>query len=572
MTNIYLRQDKEGLRGQAIAKHGLRLIFKDLLHKQLNKNIYTKILFSNMTVFVCSLIAMMMFSSFIVKQVIYNQLQQDVLRKAKRVNFALLQLTVGKASTEASKQARNDFESAWKDWQKAQSLFQFGVISKKDYDKAEAAYEGAIASQIGDQGRAKRELLKFLADLFNARRITVFNKTGNIVDTSAEQEVALGSKVDEKFIAALTRGEIVITQAVDRETRRSTFIAVIPMGNNQNTIENGILLEMKPPNLDFALSRMHLYLAIGGMVILVVIIFSSVYLAMHISRPISRLATTVAEISRGCDVLSIEDQPLDEINALASQLNKLAIRLHKIQTESSKMEEERARLFTEISHELRTPLTSVQGFVEAIRDGMVQDKALLERYLDTIYTQTVHITRLVDDILALGRLESGNMTVEKQPLDIITLAQSVITSIEAEAMSRNTALLLEKKTNNAIVIGDVDRMEQIIRNLLKNAIKATENGTIRVCVDANQGEVVLTIQDNGIGIAVEDLPRIWDRFYRVKNQRWSHIQEKGSSGLGLVIVKKLVQLQGGTINVESQLGKGTTFSISFPSFDQNIEF
>jgi signal transduction histidine kinase len=572
VTNIYLRQDKDGLRGQAGAKHGLRLIFKDLVQKQFNKNIYTKILFSNMIVFVCGLIAMMMFSSFIVKQVTYNQLQQDLLRKAKRVNFALLQLTVGKAPTEASKQARNDFESAWKDWQKAQSLFQFGVISKKDYDKAKAAYERAVASQIGDRGQAKRELLKFLADLFNARRITVFNRTGNIVDTSAEQEVALGSKVDEKFIAALNRGEIVITQAVDRETRRSTFIAVVPMGNNQNTIENGILLEMKPPNLDFALSRMHLYLVIGGMVILVVIIFNSVYLAMHISRPISRLATTVAEISRGCDVLSIEDQPLDEINALAGQLNKLAVRLQKIQAESSKMEEERARLFTEISHELRTPLTSVQGFVEAIRDGMVQDKALLERYLDTIYTQTVHITRLVDDILALGRLESGNMTVEKQPLDIITLAQSVITSIEAEAMSRNTALLLEKKTENAIVIGDVDRMEQIIRNLLKNAIKATENGTIRVCVDANQGEVVLIIQDNGIGIAVEDLPRIWDRFYRVKNQRCSHIQEKGSSGLGLVIVKKLVQLQGGIINVESQLGKGTTFSIRFPSFEQNVGF
>jgi signal transduction histidine kinase len=112
-------------------------------------------------------------------------------------------------------------------------------------------------------------------------------------------------------------------------------------------------------------------------------------------------------------------------------------------------------------------------------------------------------------------------------------------------------------------------MEQIIRNLLKNAIRATENGIIRVGVGARQGEIVLTIEDNGIGIAPEDLPRVWDRFYRVKNQRDSHMQEKGS-GLGLVIVKKLVQLQGGNIDVTSQLGIGTTFSITFPSFDQRV--
>jgi signal transduction histidine kinase len=126
---------------------------------------------------------------------------------------------------------------------------------------------------------------------------------------------------------------------------------------------------------------------------------------------------------------------------------------------------------------------------------------------------------------------------------------------------------LEKKTEKAVVIGDVDRIEQIIRNLLKNAVRATENGTIRVGVEARQDEVILTIEDNGIGIAPDDLPHIWDRFYRVKNQHGSHRQEKGS-GLGLVIVKKLVQLQGGKIDVASQLGKGTIFSISFPSFHQ----
>jgi signal transduction histidine kinase len=570
VTNTSLRWNKEIL-GKTRVTHWPRFIFKGLLQKQFGKNIYTKILFSNMTVFVVILIAMIMFSSFVVKQVTYNQLQQDLLHRAKRIDLVLLQLTdqirERKAPGGVSEQDGIDFELARKDWEKAQNLFLAGIINKKEYDNFKTAYKKAVALQTRAQTRNKQNLLKLLADFFNARRITVFSRTGDIIGTSAEQEVAPGSKVEEKYFKTLNKDDIVITRAVDRETKRFAFIAVIPLRNNQNAIENGILLEMKPPNIDFALSRMYLYSIIAGMFVLIVIIFISIYQAMSISRPISRLATTVAEISQEYNVLNVEDQPLEEINTLAGQLNKLAARLKKIQTENNRTEEERSRLFTEISHELRTPLTSIQGFVEAIRDGMVQDKALLERYLDTIYTQTVHITRLVDDILALGRLESGNITVEKQPLDLITLAQSVITSFEAEANNRNILLLLEKKTENAIVIGDVDRMEQVIRNLLKNAIKATENGAIKICVDVRQVEVILTIKDNGIGIAPEDLPHIWERFYRVKNQRNSHVQEKGS-GLGLVIVKKLVQLQGGNINVESQLGKGTTFSISFPSFDQ----
>ena len=240
--------------------------------------------------------------------------------------------------------------------------------------------------------------------------------------------------------------------------------------------------------------------------------------------------------------------------------------MQKIQSESSRMEEDKSRLFAEISHELRT-LTAVQGFVEAIRDGVVQDEALQKKYLDTIYTQTVHISRLVDDIMVLSRLESGSITVEKLPVDLTALAQGVVTTMEAEARKRQNVIRLDQKTGSAMVIGDVDRMEQVIRNLLKNAILATENGTIGVAVESREDEVLLTIHDNGIGISPEDLPHIWDRFYRVKNFS-RHGQENGS-GLGLVIVKKLVQLQGGRISVASELGKGTAFRIAFPCFKKS---
>lgn len=521
--NMYVQKKREKLQLVIRTLHRFWRMSKCFLQEQFNKNLYTRILFTNVTAFVIVLIALMMFSSFVVKQATYDRVQQELLREAKRVNFALLQQT----------------DSAWS-----------------------IPPDQRTSAQV----KAQQDYLKFLADIFDAK-ITIFDLEGKITATSAEQEIVPGSKVDEKLLELLKNNSIATSQKMDHDTGQPIFGAVVPMGNNKDTIKNGILLETTSSNLDLALSKMRLYMVIGGMVILLFIIFISVYLAMYISRPISRLTTTVTEISRGSYVLGHKEQPLDEINVLGGQINKLAERLQKIQTESSRMEEERARLFDEISHELRTPLTAVQGFVEAIRDGIVQDEALRERYLDTIHTQTVHVSRLVDDIMQLSRLESGNVTVEKLPVDLNTLAQGVAMSMEPVAKRTNTSIRLDQKIEKAIVLGDADRMEQVIRNLLKNAIRATENGTIRIEVEDREGKIVLSIEDNGIGISPEDLPHIWERFYRIKNQRDGHMREKGS-GLGLVIVKKLVQLQGGNIDVASQLGKGTTFRISFPSFEQ----
>jgi len=517
-----LQQGKGKLQSLALSFKKFSYNIKHLILEQFNKNIYTRILFANVIVFMIALIVLATFSNFIVKQVAYDQVQQDLLRKSKRVNYAL--------TTQ---------EQTWK-------------------------------NSMTDHTEIEQDLLRFLADSFDAR-ITVFDRQGTIISTSEEQEVVPGSKVDNKFVERLTSGETSVTRTSDNETGQLTFTASIPMGNSENsenTVENGILLETQPTNLDLTLNKMNLILLLGGMIILIIIIFVSVYLAMSISRQISRLTTSITEINMNgydnCD----DEQPLDEINVLAIQVNKLKLRLENIQAESYKIEEERTRLFAEISHELRTPLTAVQGFTEAIRDGMVEDDALQKKYIDMIYTQTIHITRLVDDILVLSRLESGAVSVKKLPLDLVALASGVVMSMEGLAKINNNSILFEKKIDNAVVVGDVDRMEQILRNLLKNAINATENGIIKVAVETSQYEVQVIIEDNGIGISPDDLPHVWDRFYKVKNLRNLNIGEKGT-GLGLVIVKKLVQLQDGKIEAESQIGNGTIFRISLPLFNQH---
>lgn len=521
--NTYLRQGGKMFRRATGFLHQVWLNVKRLIQEQFNKNLYTKILFTTVTAFSLALIILVVSSNFMVKQVIYNQIQQDLMREAKRVNFALL-------------------------------------------DQQGSEWNLPPDQRTQDQIKVQQDLLKHLADVYNIQ-ITIFDTKGNITAVSAEQEMVPGSKIEEKYLKAFQKDSIATVQTEEQETGEPIFAAVAPMGDSQTPVQNGILLETKAASLDLSLSKMRLQMTVGGVGILLFIIFISVYLAISISRPISRLSAAAAEISNGSYVLNDKEEPIEEIRTLAIQLNKLAERLQKGQAESGKMEEERTRLFAEISHELRTPLTAVQGFVEAIRDGMVQDEALREKYLSTIYSQTIHINRLVDDILELSRLESGNVTIEKLPVDMNALAHGVAASMEPVANRSNTTIIVEAKSEKAIMLGDADRLEQVIRNLLKNAIRATEHGVIRIGIESGQSTVTLNIEDNGAGIAPEDLPHIWDRFYRTKTQREEPVEEKGS-GLGLVIVKKLVQLQDGSIDAASQLGKGTTFHICFPAFDQ----
>ncbi|MCR6544528.1 sensor histidine kinase [Dehalobacterium formicoaceticum] len=490
---------------------------KHNLSQQYNKNIYTRILFTNVVVFTIALFVLINFANFIVTHSVYDQVQQDLLRKSKRVNYALTNKNI------------------------------------------------SAEPKSGNQFANEKELLRFLADSFNIK-IIIFDKDGTILSTSEEQELVPLSKIDAKYTEMLISGETKVARITDKETGQLTFTASIPMGNvedTEHTVEKGIFLESKPANLDASLNKMRLLMLLGGIIVLIFIIFISLYLANRISRPISRLVTSLAEFNGGNYVISDENKSFDEINDLADQIKKLTVNLEEIQSKSNKYEEERTRLFAEISHELRTPLTAVQGFTEAIRDDVVEDEMLQKKYLDMIYDQTIHINRLVDDILSLSRIESGDVTVGKLPLDLVALAHGVIMSMEDLANNNNTTITFNKNSDDAIMIGDVDRMEQIIRNLLKNAINATENGNIKVTIDSNESDILFSIEDTGVGISPEELPHIWDRFYRAKHQRNTDLEVKGT-GLGLVIVNKLVKLQDGKIDVESQLGKGTIFRLSFP--------
>jgi two-component system, OmpR family, phosphate regulon sensor histidine kinase PhoR len=217
------------------------------------------------------------------------------------------------------------------------------------------------------------------------------------------------------------------------------------------------------------------------------------------------------------------------------------------------------------SHELRTPLTAIRGFAETLRDGAASDRETATRFLGAILRHTHRLQRLVDDLLALSRAESDDQKFELGPVELRPLARDVVEGLEARGDQRRVTVAIEGFEDLPAVRGNHWALEHVLVNLLDNALKYTrEGGAVTLRARAAPAHVVLEVHDNGPGIAADHRERIFERFYRVDAGRG---RDQGGTGLGLSIVKHLVQRIGAKIDVESELGVGTTFRVTLARAD-----
>ncbi len=230
-------------------------------------------------------------------------------------------------------------------------------------------------------------------------------------------------------------------------------------------------------------------------------------------------------------------------------------------TEEQKLEKMRREFVANVSHELRTPLTSVKSYTETLLDGALQDKLTAEQFLSVINDETDRMTRLVKDLLTLSQ-HDGGISLNLEDTSLSDLVTSCVTRLKREAETKNQSLKLKIKQSIPIIKVDRYRIDQLIINIIGNAIKYTpEKGTISVQVYCEKDQIIISVEDNGIGIPAPDLSRIFERFYRVDKAR---SRQMGGTGLGLAIAKEIAVLHGGDISVKSKLGKGTSVSIELP--------
>lgn len=234
-------------------------------------------------------------------------------------------------------------------------------------------------------------------------------------------------------------------------------------------------------------------------------------------------------------------------------------------TDVQRIDKMRADFVANASHELKTPITAIRGFAETLIESETIDATIRQRFMRKIHGQSIRLSDLVSDLLALSRLESNDKAFNTQ-VDLTQVVQRVCANLQAVAQSHKVVLELEIEGGQMTLLGDDNALGQMATNLIDNAIKYTaEMGTVTVQIKAQSGLAVLTVKDNGLGIDEADQERIFERFYRVNKAR---SQSLGGTGLGLAIVKHIVQNHRGNLHLKSKLNRGSTFTVEIPLSDQ----
>lgn len=231
-------------------------------------------------------------------------------------------------------------------------------------------------------------------------------------------------------------------------------------------------------------------------------------------------------------------------------------------TERKRLEEMRSEFVANVSHELRTPLTSIRGFAETLLDGALEDPKVARQFTEIINNESERLSRLIEELLNLSKIEDRRYIPKRQPVDVLELVDNVVTILKPRAEEKNLNIKVNLPDRLPLAHGDPDMLTQVLIDLIDNAVSYTlPGGEININASVLQGEIKVDIQDSGIGIPPESLSRVFERFYRVDKAR---SREQGGTGLGLSIVKHIIDAHNGSVQVESKVGKGSTFSFIIP--------
>jgi len=248
--------------------------------------------------------------------------------------------------------------------------------------------------------------------------------------------------------------------------------------------------------------------------------------------------------------------------AAAIQNARLFSRIRSAYEQLKELDRMKSEFLSTVSHELRAPLHSIGGFMQLLLDGKVDDRATQREVLETVARQTGRLTRLINDLLDVSRMESGWLKLAKGPVQIRDVVWEVVAEVRPMAEGRQIALVDDTAPELPLVLADQERLAQVIRNLIHNAIKFTSSrGQITISASESEGSLVISVEDDGVGISPEAMPHLFERFYQADS---SDTRRAGGTGLGLYICRQIVVAHGGSIWAESEVGKGSAFHFRVP--------
>ena len=311
-------------------------------------------------------------------------------------------------------------------------------------------------------------------------------------------------------------------------------------------------------DLNLALFSIILEAVLIGMIISLVLSF---VLSRALLQPILGMTKAAEEMAGGNFSRKIEAQSGDEIGILAETFNDMTSQLETTLHELKKSEKLRRDFVANVSHELRTPITSIRSYAETLVDNREMPKDMVEDFLRVIMNESDRMTKIVQDLLELSRFDAGNSTFTLEKFSLEQSVRDICDAVALEAKKHGHTVHLEL-TRLPHITGDRARIEQVLMNILSNALKYTpDGGTVTISSGKRGKKVWLKVRDTGIGIPEEDMPRVFERFYRVDKAR---SRESGGTGLGLSIAKEIIYRHGGEILMESKVGEGTFVTVILP--------
>jgi signal transduction histidine kinase len=313
-----------------------------------------------------------------------------------------------------------------------------------------------------------------------------------------------------------------------------------------------IPIESDPFSATNLLKAINFFLLTGGILAIVVATFITYILARRISQPIRVLTLAVSRLGKGDFSQRVEINDKSEVGELAQTFNSMADNLEKSETL-------RRHIVTDVAHELRTPVSNIRGQLEAIQDKLLKPDA---KSIGSLHEETMLLSRLIDDLQDLTLMEAGKINIRKEPEDVKAIILQTVDVMQPRAKSSGLSIYTDIPDGLPLCYVDQHRVSQILKNLVSNAIIHTpRQGRINISAKKLDSQVEISVADTGEGISQEDLPYIFERFYRADKSR---TRVTGGTGLGLTIARRLVEAHGGEIKVESEPGKGSRFYFTIP--------
>lgn len=395
----------------------------------------------------------------------------------------------------------------------------------------------------------EQTLLKF-ADFSNVSILYVDNQ-GNVLAHSGEHDLSDQSFIRPSDVQNLFSGKSMGFEHTDTKGERY-FVGAAPILEGNNVI-SAVYVLSSTKHMDESIAAVRNVLVLSGVGAFLLALGITWIMAQILSRPLVKMQEATRKIAVGDLETRLNIISNDEIGSLAGAINNLAEDLQRYR-------DTRQEFFANISHELRTPITFLEGYTKVIKDRLYDTEEEKDKYLDIIRGEALRLQHLVDDLFELAKMEEGKISLSLEWIDLAEIADNAVRKIRLKAGDKGLELNTHINNSIPLILGDGMRMEQVLINLLENAVRYTDKGGIHINLNENSSYIYLIVEDTGIGIPETELPFIFERFYRVEKSR---SRQYGGTGLGLSIAKKLVELQGGEILVSSKIGDGTRFEIRF---------